>query len=147
MAYNTDRLLNVFEERYKYLKKLKQVTYEANTAEFATEYGPVIDEAIEVISGSEDSAKECAEFSVQLAQGVFDAYSKKGKITPTLLMDLNFIMIYYVFPYLLKKQGKAADELAPILKDKWNEILGCNISYTTYEDLYAGFKKRLFGFF
>ncbi len=62
-------------------------------------------------------------------------------------MDLNFMMVYYVFPYLLKAKDRGGEETAAVLRDKWNETFASNISYTTYEDLYNGFKKKLFGFF
>lgn len=136
MAYNFDRLAEFFEGRGVLLKGLKQTTYELRTGEFAEKFGSEVDGLMsEGESGADGFARK-----------IKDKYEKKGKIPANTMMDLNLMMVYYVFPYLLKKGGEG-NEYATVLKDKWNEVMGCNISYTTYEELYAGFKKRLFGMF
>ncbi len=141
------KLTELFEIRDLYLKKLKQTTYEANTERFKSEFGPAIDGILRSASETEDAKGAYESVAVDFSRRVFDKYEKRGKIAPTVMMDINFCMIYYVFPYLLKSGIAGAEDFAKILKDKWNETLHCNISYTTYEELYAGFKKKLFGFF
>lgn len=150
MDYNTDRLTDLFEDRHIYLKKLKQVTYESYTEEFAQTYGPQLDAIIKFVADSEDADAAAKEVAGDFANKTFERYAKKGRIGGNLMMDLNFMMIYYMFPYLIKQRGvltETAEGFAKVLKDKWNEVMGTNISYAPYEELYAGFKKRLFGFF
>ena len=136
MAYNLDRLAAFFDDRGPLLKGLKQTTYEIRTAEFADKFGA---EVQGLMSEGESGAESFAGI-------VRDKYTKRGKIPANTMMDLNLMMVYYVFPSLLKK-GEEGQSFAAVLKDKWNGVLGCNISYTTYEELHAGFKKRLFGMF
>ena len=150
MAYNIDRLLGLFEDRDVYLKRLNKKTYESNMQEFRSMYGPEIDGVLQFVSGSEDIKSAAESVAEDFSRKAFDKYQKRGKIGGTLMMDINFMMVYYVFPYLIGQKGEdtqAAAVTAEVLKDKWNEILGCNISYASYEDLYAGFRKKLFGFF
>ncbi len=136
MAFDFDRLADFFELRGPLLKGLKQTTYEIRTDEFAEKFGREIDGLMqEGESGAEGFARK-----------VRDKYEKRGKIPGNTQMDLNLMMVYYVFPYLLKK-GEDGQKFADVLKDKWNGVMGSNVSYTTYEELYAGFKKRLFGMF
>ena len=136
-----DNIIDFFEDRYVFLRKLKQQTYEENTRAFEEKFGSILDDMLT------RSADEADKISREFASGVFEHFAKKGKIKGDVLMDLNFCMVYYVFPYLLKNKDKGGEEFAAVLKDKWNETMGSNISYTTYEDLYSGFKKKLFGFF
>lgn len=150
MTYNTERLTDMFEDRHIYLKKLKQVTYESYTEEFANKYGVQIDDMLKSVTESEDSATSAKEVAGDFAKKTFYRYAKKGKIGGSLMMDLNFMMVYYLFPYLIKQRGVLTGDyqsFAEVLKDRWNEVMGCNISYAPYEELYAGFKKKLFGFF
>lgn len=150
MTYNTERLTDMFEDRFIYLKKLKQVTYESYTEEFGQKFGPQIDAMIKFVADSEDAGAAAEEAAGDFAKKTFERYAKKGKIGANLMMDLNFMMIYYMFPYLIKQRGvltDTAESLAETLKVKWNKVMGCNISYAPYEELYAGFKKKLFGFF
>lgn len=136
MTFDFETLAEFFDHRGPLLKGLKQATYEIRTGEFAEKFGAQIDGLMaEGESGAEDFARR-----------VRDKYEKRGKIPGNTQMDLNLMMVYYVFPYLLKK-GDEGEGFASVLKDKWNAAMGSNISYTTYEELAAGFKKRLFGMF
>ncbi len=140
-------LAELFDEREGYLRKLKKESYEINTQRFDTDYGPALRALLESAGASGDTAGSYVSEALDFSRKIYDKYEKKGKINSILLMDLNFMMVYYVFPYLLKNKDKGGEEFAAVLKDKWNETMGSNISYTTYEDLYSGFKKKLFGFF
>lgn len=144
---NTEILTGLFDKKDIYLRKLNKVTYEANMRTFENEYGPAMDALMAVGSEGQDAAGAYESVALDFSRRVYDRYEKKGKIGSILLMDLNFMMVYYVFPYLLKNKDKGGEELAGVLKDKWNGTFGSSISYTTYEDLYNGFKKKLFGFF
>ncbi len=137
-----DKLIGFFEDRQIFLRKLKQQTYEANFGAFEDKYGSVLDD---MLTGS--AAGDADKIGAEFATGVFDHFAKKGKIPSILMMDLNFCMVYYIFPYLLKNKDKGGEAFAEVLKDKWNGAMGSNISYTTYEELLAGFKKKLFGMF
>ncbi len=147
MEQSIDRLLGLFEEKDGYLRKLNKDVYEANTESFKEVYGKYVDDLLTRIGGSTDAAKEEETVAASFAGKVWDIYSKNGKMKMNLLMDLNFIMIYYIFPYLLKSGDENASHFAQTLKNKWNEVMGSNISYAPYEEIAEGFKKKLFGFF
>ena len=150
MNCDIEAMLELFEDREAYLRKLKKETYESNTEAFEGKYGTYMDNLIESVDKSDDRTATADSLALELASAVKDKYSKRGRIKSTLLMDLNFMMIYYFFPYLLKIAGEHADTaslIAETVKKRWNEILGCNISYAPYEEIAAGFKKKLFGYF
>ncbi len=144
---NAELLTGLFDKKEIYLRKLNKASYEANMKTFENEYGQVIDSLLASATEGEDASKAGESAAAGFSRAVYDKFEKKGKIGSILLMDLNFMMVYYVFPYLLKNKDKGGEEFAGVLKDKWNETFGSNISYTTYEELYQGFKKKLFGFF
>ncbi len=140
-------LTEFFEESGIYLKKLKKESYEANMNRFIEVYGPATDELLRSATEGAETSGAPESVAADFSRKVFDKHAKKGKIPSILMMDLNFCMVYYVFPYLLKNKDKGGEACAEVLKDKWNETMGSNISYTTYEELYAGFKKKIFGMF
>ena len=63
-------------------------------------------------------------------------------------MDLNFFMIYYVFPAILMTQYDDAKLMADTLCETWgNSFKGAKIGYTDYETLHESFKEKIFGIF
>ncbi len=150
MGQYMDGFARFMEERDIYLRKLKQTVYEENMNTFKERYAGCMDEVLSILESSTDAQAEAVKISDELAERIRDDYQKKGKIRADLMMDLNFMMIYYVFPYLLgikDEREQTANMFAATLKDEWNKTLGCNISYAPYEEIAAGFKKKLFGFF
>ncbi len=140
-------IYDLFRDRDMYLRKLKQTTYEENYEIFRDRYGSLITDAVNAAPDDADEGRSAMEeTATDLAENILNEYGKKNKISPNTLLDLNFIMIYYIFPYLLKS-GEKGERFASVLKDKWNETLHCNISYAPYEEIYAGFKKKLLGLF
>ena len=82
--------------------------------------------------------------SLVLCQDVQDEFKKFGKVRAAELMNLNYFMIYYVFPTILSEEEKGA-EICDTLRDVWNERFKCNINYTDYETLKEGFQTKIFG--
>lgn len=140
-------IIEIFEERDRYLKRLNQSTYEENYRHFRDRYGHMLNEALEALKDDEDISKAMDETAVSLSELVWERYSKNGRMKNAVSMDINFVMIYYIFPYLLEQTQCGGPEFAERLRLKWNEIHKCNISYAPYDEIYRGFKKRLFGYF
>lgn len=66
----------------------------------------------------------------------------------TVQTDLNFFMIYYVFPAILKRNHEHAKLLADTLCDTWgSRFKNSKISYTDYGTLYNAFREKVFGIF
>ena len=75
-------------------------------------------------------------------------FEKRGKIKGKVQMDLNFFMIYYVFPSILMTQSDDAKLMADTLCETWsNSFKGAKIGYTDYDTLYESFKEKIFGIF
>ena len=63
-------------------------------------------------------------------------------------LDLNFFMIYYVFPAILKRNHEYAKLLADTLCETWgSSFKNSKIGYTDYETLYKAFREKIFGIF
>ena len=93
----------------------------------------------------ETAAKEIAEVFVE---AVKSRYEVKGKIKGTVQADLNFFMIYYVFPAILKRNHEYAKLLADTLCETWgSSFKNSKIGYTDYETLYKAFREKIFGIF
>ena len=77
-----------------------------------------------------------------------EAFEKRGKIDGTTQIDLNFFMIYYVFPAILMTEHKNARLLADVLCEKWGMTFkNSKIGYTDYDTLYKSFREKIFGIF
>ena len=63
-------------------------------------------------------------------------------------MDLNFFMIYYVFPAILMTQSDNAKMMADTLCETWGKSFkDSKIAYTDYDSLYSSFREKIFGIF
>ncbi len=76
-------------------------------------------------------------------EDVYSSFKKFGKVRGRDQMNLNYFMIYYLFPNLLKEEN--GKEICDTLKDEWNQKFKCNISYTDYDSLMEGFQTKIFG--
>lgn len=90
------------------------------------------------------NADDVAAASKQLCLDVNDKFKKFGKVRGSDLMNLNYFLIYYVFPSILMNEEKGQD-ICEALKDAWNSQFKANINFTDYETLMAGFQTKIFG--
>ena len=133
MSYNVNK---IFEDVAFLSKVHNKAAYEKNTELFKEErYSEFA-----VLVKAEDVSAEAQRF----CEDVFMAFKKLGKVRGADQMNLNYFMIYYVFPTILceEQEGKA---ICDSLKDTWNSYFKCNISYTDYNTLYEGFQTKIFG--
>lgn len=133
MGYNVEK---IFDD-VAYLSKVHSKNeYDSHTEKFKE------DRYMELASlvHAEDVAAEAKVF----CEDVFAAFKKLGKVRGADMMNLNYFMIYYVFPTILSEEKKGA-EICDTLRDVWNERFKCNINYTDYETLKEGFQTKIFG--
>lgn len=139
----------MFDDKEKMLKHLKKKSYEENTELFEREYGHYFHEMAEYLAKNGDketAAEEIAECLIQAVKKKFT--NKKGKIDSRTQVDLNFFMIYFVFPSILKMEGEDAKLLADNICTMWGEnFTESNIKYADYETLYGSFREKIFGIF
>ncbi len=145
-----DHVETVFEEMKPMMKKLKKKTYETNMEEFLEKHGHYFYEMTDHVGNVDDKSAAADELARTFTEKVEKAYisPKKGRIEPVVQLDLNFFMIYYIFPAILKTEHEDARLVADHLRDEWNRrFKDSNIQYTDYDSLYASFREKIFGIF
>lgn len=94
-----------------------------------------------LVSG-QDTTSEAKTF----CEDVTNAFKKFGKVRGTDLMNLNYFMIYYVFPAIqMNEENEKAIRICDTLKEVWNTHFKSNINYSDYDSLMEGFQTRIFG--
>ena len=137
----------VFENMAPMLKGLKKKTYEANMKAFREKNNEFFFEMMDQLKfgNKEVIARHLSNSFVAAVKQIFE---KRGKIKGNQQMDLNFFMIYYVFPAILMTQSEDAKLMADTLCETWgNSFKDSKIGYTEYDKLYESFKEKIFGIF
>ena len=138
----------IFTDLELMLRKLKKSSYEQNMNRFRQEQGHFIDEMIGYVKSSEDMGEASKTVGEAFAEGVFNAFSDKGRIKGRKQADMNFFMIYYVFPAIQLTNEECAKPLCDGIVNAWNaKFRDTNISYTDYDTLYGSFRNKIFGIF
>lgn len=136
----------MFQDMDAILRGLKKKTYEKNMEIYRDKYGYFFDEMINTVASADDKEAAAGELAGSICEQVLATYNKRGRIPKKLLMNINFVLIYYIFPAILMTGSEDATLIADTLRDKWNAFFGCTINYTTYDVIYDGFQNRIFGF-
>ena len=148
MLENVDKM---YDGTILMLKKLnKKKVYEARVASFRENYGAYYDEMLDIMHQSESEGKAAAAKSIadDFTGKVFDRFQRKGKVRDTIKSDITMFTIYYVIPSLLLTGDEDAAVLAEAFKVSWADRFNIpGFGYTTYEELYANFKEKVFGLF
>lgn len=135
----------VFEDMAPMLKGLKKKNYETNMKAFREKNNEFFFQMMEQlkVEKKEAVAKHISNSFVAAVKQIFE---KKGKIRGKVQMDLNFFMIYYVFPAILMTQSDDAKLMADTLCETWGKSFkDSKIGYTDYDTLYESFKEKIFG--
>ena len=107
----------IFTDLELMLRKLKKPSYEANMNRFRSEQGHFIDEMIRYVNDSDAPEKAVSEIGEMFADGMYSAFSVNGKMKGRKQADLNFFMIYYVFPAILLTNDGIAESLCDSIRD------------------------------
>lgn len=134
MAFNIDK---IFESMESFSKISTKKEYEDRMNLFLSERYGELKELIE--------AEDTAAASKIFCDGVHEGFKRFGKVRIGDLMYLNYFLIYYIFPAILKNEGERATEICDTLKDTWNKRFKCTINYTDYASLRKGFQSRILG--
>ncbi len=135
MKYDVEK---IFDD-VAYLSKIhSKKDYEKWMGVFNEKRYPLLAELIK----SEDVAAEAGTF----CEEVTASFKKFGKVRGADLMNLNYYMIYYVFPAIQMNEEKDdAIRICDSLRDVWNSHFKSNINYTDYDTLMEGFQTKIFG--
>ncbi len=137
----------MFDDMEKKTRKLKKQKYEEIMETFMADNEAYFLE-METYLAKENPEAAAKEISKTIVDAVKSRYEVKGKIKGTVQTDLNFFMIYYVFPAILKRGHEQAKLLADTLCETWgNSFKDSKIGYTDYDTLYNSFREKIFGIF
>lgn len=143
-----DQVETIFDGMVDMMKKLKKSSYEKNMAAFRARNGHFFQEMIQYVEeteGKDNAAKEIADIFVSAVE---ERFSVKGKMKSRTQADLNFFMIYYVFPAILLVESGYSDLVAANIRDMWrNRFKNSNIDYADYDRIYSTFREKIFGIF
>ena len=145
-----DHVETVFENMKPMMKKLKKASYRQNMEVFVGDYGHYFREMTDMTEKAQDKAEKAKEIAKVFAESVERKFAspKNGRISGPLQLDLNFFMIYYVFPAILMTGHGDAVLIADQIREEWgNRFKDSKIQYTDYDTLYGAFREKIFGIF
>lgn len=126
----------IFEDLSRLSKVHTKKEYEAAMDMFRADRFSLLNELVE--------SNDYAVYSRLFCQDVQEGFKKFGKVRAAELMNLNYFMIYFIFPSILLEKENGV-EICDVLRDTWNDFFKANINYTDYESLMGGFQTRFFG--
>ena len=137
MGYNVEKL---FEDAGKLSRVNNKKAYQGNMEMFNGNRYAYLKELVD----AEDDKLEAQAKS--FCEEVTSAFKKFGKVRGGDLMNLNYFMIFYVFPAIQQNEEKEKSiRICDILRDTWNQHFKSNISYADYDTLLEGFQTKIFG--
>ncbi|MCM1174505.1 MAG: hypothetical protein NC341_05570 [Blautia sp.] len=139
---------SMFDGMLDMMKKLKKASYEKNMEAFREKNGHFFREMIQYVERKEDKEAAAEEIADVFTDAVREKFSVKGKIRPRTQIDMNFFMIYYVFPAILLEESETNDIIAAGIRDKWGaKFKDSRIQYADYDKIYGAFREKIFGIF
>ena len=154
-----DHIEVIFDEMKPMMKKLKKKNYKENMDGFLNRYGHYFHEMTAMTAGAEDKEGKAEEIASVFVDSVEKKFAspkkgrvdgviqlKKGRVDGVIQLDLNFFMIYYVFPAILLTEHEDARLIADRIRDEWSgRFKDSDIQYSDYDTIYAAFREKIFG--
>ncbi|NBH83133.1 hypothetical protein D7X88_10360 [bacterium C-53] len=138
----------IFDGMVDMMKKLKKPSYKKNMESFREKNDHFFQEMAQYVVERENREEAVREVAEVFTSAVEENFSVRGRIRPRTQADLNFFMIYYVFPAILLTESEAADLIASGIRDTWRKkFKDSNIDYTDYDRLYNTFRDKILGIF
>lgn len=138
----------IFDEMKPMMKKLKKKNYKENMDGFLNKYGHYFHEMTALAAGAEDKEEMADEIATVFVDSVEKKFAspKKGRVDGVVQLDLNFFMIYYVFPAILLTEHEDARLIADHIRDQWSRrFKDSDIQYSDYDAIYNAFREKIFG--
>ena len=143
-----DGVEKIFDQMKPMMKKLKKASYEHNMEGFRRENGHYFREMVDYVEEAGQKEEAAKEIAVLFTEKVGEKFGGKKKISGILQADLNFFMIYYVFPSILLTGSDYAKTTADAVCAEWgNRFKDSKINYADYDTIYKGFREKVFGIF
>ncbi|MBP9997463.1 MAG: hypothetical protein KBT19_09410 [Lachnospiraceae bacterium] len=139
-------LVRLFDDADVLVKRLKKAIYEQNMEVFKERFAAEIDVFANCVEDEADTSA-LDTLADSFVNEVKDKFAKNGKIGKTKMLDLNFMMIYYIFPAIMMAQPTHSALICDTIRDKWNDGFGTKIDYASYDTIIEGFKGKFLGIF
>lgn len=140
-------IVELFEDSHILVKGLRKNSYESNMNIYKERYGEVFDELTSRLVEEKQDKEIYNTVALEFVTSVYQAYTKNNKIKSGKLMDINMLMVYFVFPIFQMQDNIDAKLLCDLVRDNWNKQFNTSIDYTTYDRILDGFRTKLFGMF
>lgn len=144
MLDQIESMFDHYEEKLVFMTHKKRA-YDDYLAEFRKEHGHFFQEMTELMDAAEDKDEEAEAIARVVVEAVREKYQKWGRVSARRRADLDFYLIYYVFPSLLLTGHPDAVTLADHLRDTWNEQMKEHITYTGYDEIRSSFHDKILG--
>ncbi len=141
---------SMFDNMSDMMKKLKKKSYEINMAQFLEKNGHFFQEMTDYVDAAADKEYAAAKIAQTVGEGVENRFAQGGKkrIPSRTQADINFFMIYYVFPAILKTGHEQCRMIADSICAEWKKrFKNSEIGYTDYDSLHESFREKIFGIF
>lgn len=139
---------SMFDDMSDMMKKLKKVSYENNMKGFRERNAHFFLEMTAYTEQAEDHDAAAGVVADAFVTTVKEAFSVNGRMKSRMQADLNFFMIYYVFPALLLTENEYADLLAKSICNLWGQTFkDSKIGYADYDKIHGAFREKIFGIF
>ena len=141
-----DYVETMFDGMEHMMHDLRKPSYRKNMEMFREKNGHFFQEMIQYVEQSADKEAAAKEIADRIADAVNNRFSQKGKMHSLTQVDLNFFMIYYVFPAILLTESEDATLIADRIRDAWAvKFKNSDIQYMDYDRIYESFHNKLFG--
>ena len=143
-----DHVEVIFNNMPEMLKRLKKASYAERMEKFRDEHGHFFREMTDAVELAEDRDAKAAEIAGVVVEAARERFTARGRINGRTQTDMNFFMIYFVFPAILMTRSTCADQVAKAIRDQWSRTFkNSDIGYTDYESLLGSFTEKIFGIF
>lgn len=151
METTEKRLIDFFEEMRGRTKEFKKKTYDSVFKESYEKYKGLTEEISASVSEASPEEREALieHFASVIPDYAFDAVrekyaGKKKNVKSRDAIDYNLCIVVYIVPILNYTKDESLEAVAKRLVELWNakEITDMQISYSDYESISGGFKRK-----
>lgn len=146
--YMLEQVETMFDGMLDMMKKMKKKSYKTNMKAFRERNEHFFQEMTQYVGQKVEKEAAAKEIAAVFANAVKNRFSVKGRIRSRTQADLNFFMIYYVFPALLLTESEDKELIADCIRDEWSaQFKDSKIQYADYDRIYGAFREKIFGIF
>lgn len=139
----------MFDNMEAMLYRIKKKVYQERMEQFREKNQETLAEMTDLVEQAADREATAAQVAETFAGVVEQRFAKRGKISGRSQMDINLMMIYYVFPAILLTQSECAVLLADAIRDEWRRRFrdSAQLQYAGFDELCSNFQEKFLGIF